>query len=88
MSNVVPLHKCACGEVGLLRTMIWKDERITFFSCDKCLGTTDNFLTRMRPVFNTMRACGVPRKIANDTMTYLLDQLPDTKMLERPHEHH
>jgi len=83
--NVVPLHKCVCGEIGSPRTMTWKDETITFFSCDKCVDITDHFLARMRPVFEAMRACGVPGEIANDTMTYLLDQLPDTDMLDAPH---
>ena len=64
--------------------MVWKDETITFFSCDNCVGTVDDFLARMRPIFETMRACGVPGEIANDTMTYLLDQLPDTDLLTAP----
>jgi hypothetical protein len=38
----------------------------------------------MRPIFKAMRACGVPGEIANNTMTYLLDQLPDTE-LDAPH---
>jgi hypothetical protein len=77
MTNIVPLHKCVCGEAGLPRTMQWKDETITIFACDKCVGTVDGVIARVRPVFDTMRACGVPRDIANDTMTFLLDQLPD-----------
>ena len=81
----MPLHKCVCGEVGTPRTMVWKDETLTFFSCDKCVESADVFLERMRPVFKIMRACGVPREIANDTMTYLLDQLPDIDMLDAPH---
>ena len=83
MSNIVPLHKCTvCGEMGRLRTITWKDETITSLCCDKCAQTSEDFLARMRPIFESMRACGVPGEIANDTMTYLLDQLPDTDMLE------
>lgn len=80
--SVVPLHKCVCGAAGSPRTMIWKDETIKFFSCDRCVETADIFLDRMRPVFETMRACGVPGEIANDAMTYLLDKLPGTDCLE------
>lgn len=82
MNNVVPLHKCVCGNAGRSRELTWKGETIMFFSCDDCVGTAENFLARMRPIFETMRACGVPGEIANDTMTYLLDQLPDTNMLD------
>jgi hypothetical protein len=77
MNNVIPLHKCACGEAGQLRTMTWEDETLTVFSCDKCVDMTNGVIAKMRPVFETMRACGVPRDVANDTMTFMLDQLPN-----------
>ena len=64
--------------------MTWKDETITFFSCDECIERDDSFLALVRPIFATMRACGVPRDIANDTMTYLLERVTDAAELESP----
>jgi hypothetical protein len=78
MNNVIPLHKCTCGEAGQMRTMTWEGETLTVFSCDKCVDMTYSVIAQMRPIFEAMRARGVPRKIANDTMTFMLDQLPDT----------
>lgn len=57
--------------------MTWEDETLTVFSCDKCVDMTNGVIAKMRPVFETMRACGVPRDVANDTMTFMLDQLPN-----------
>jgi hypothetical protein len=87
MNNIVPLHKCTCGAVGQPRTLTWEDETLTIFSCDKCVDITTALIARMRPVFETMRACGVPRGIASDTMTFMFDHLPDTDILEEPNEH-
>ena len=80
--NIVPLHKCVCGAAGSLRTVTWEDETITFFSCERCVDTTDQFLAQVRPIFEAMLACGVSGNIANNAMTYLLDQLPDTQLLK------
>lgn len=82
MNNIVPLHRCSCGEVGRLRTITWESETIMFFTCDKCVERDDTFLARVRPIFEAMRACGVPRDIANDAMTYLLERVTDADMLE------
>jgi hypothetical protein len=79
--TVVPLYKCVCGKAGSPRIMTCEtvEEKVTanFVSCDECMERTEKFLAQLRPVFNAMVTCGVPRDIANETMTFLLGSLPD-----------
>lgn len=79
--TVVPLHRCICGEPGRPRVITCETDEgklsATFMSCDACMDKTENFLARLRPIFEKMLACGVPSDITNETMTFLLDSLPD-----------
>lgn len=87
MSNVIHFHRCLCGQPGKLRVVGLDDnsvDSVNFIACDDCLSTSQTFLDRMRPVFAAMRAVGVPREIANETMTFLLDKIPDDGVLEQP----
>ena len=43
-------------------------------ACNECLEKTQSELESVRPVFDAMLACGVDEKLANDTMTFLLDR--------------
>ena len=79
--SVVPLHRCICGKPGLPRVISCETDeetvKATFFSCDECMDKTEKFLAQMRPIFSAMIACGVPTDVANETMTFMLDKLPD-----------
>jgi hypothetical protein len=52
--------------------MTCADETETGFACDECVAKTEAILARVRPVFEAMLACGIPRELANRTMTYML----------------
>jgi hypothetical protein len=43
-----------------------------FIGCGECTAAVSAELARIRPVFEVMIACGVPRDLANDTMSYML----------------
>jgi len=75
--TVVPLHRCACGAVGLPHILTWGDVTTTIFACDRCTTRSSKLMDQVRPVFAAMIACGIPNDIANDTMTFMLDALPD-----------
>ena len=84
MSNVVPLRKCVCGAPGTIREAYVcgsPEDIATFVACDACTERSLKFLARVRPVFEAMIAVGVPGQIANDTMSFLLDQIPDDSMM-------
>lgn len=83
MGEVVQLHPCICGKPGTPRVAECGAEIAEFMSCDECIDTSLGFLGRMRPVFEAMRAVGVPGEIANETMSFLLDRIPDDAMLEK-----
>lgn len=73
-SNIVPMHRCVCGEAGTAREIELSSdsgEVGKFFACDKCVAATFGHLDRARPIFDAMIAAGVPNEIANDAMTYL-----------------
>lgn len=76
MSNIVPIRKCrTCGKPATRRTLALNDVPVVDFnSCDECVGETDAELARARPVFDAMIGAGVPRDVANDAMTFLLDR--------------
>jgi len=75
MKNVVPIRRCICGEAGLQRVMQYSDRAMTIFACDKCVEATQSHLMKVVPVFSERIACGVPRDIANDTMTFMLNKM-------------
>lgn len=85
MSNVVPIRRCTCGGAGTQRVVGLKgqpDSDIKFDACDACIAEAEAFLVRVRPVFNAMIDCGVPRDIANTVMGVLLSYVPDDTALE------
>jgi hypothetical protein len=75
--SVVPFRKCKCGQPGTMRLVHWENDTesqtIELIACDKCWNTSGDFLAHVRPVFDAMIACGCPRDIANDTMTFMLE---------------
>lgn len=83
MGDVVPLRVCNCRKPGALRLAECGALNAQFVACDECLDRSVKFLDRMRPVFDAMRAVGVPGEIASETMSFLLDQVPDDDMLEK-----
>lgn len=74
--DVVPLHRCVCGAQGQLRTAACGADTATFVACDECMKTSVNLLASVRPIFEMMLICGVPRDVANDTMTFMLERMP------------
>lgn len=85
MGAVVQLRPCICGKPGAPRTATAEGSGLVanFIACDECLDRSIAFLAKVRPVFETMRAVGIPGEIANETMSFLLDQIPDDAMLEK-----
>jgi hypothetical protein len=76
-ANVVPLHRCgACGGPGAPLDLQCDGEVTAVTVCDACHASIEADLRRVRPVFDTMLAIGVPNDIANHVMTYLLDRWP------------
>lgn len=82
MAQVITLRPCVCGKPGERREIEFEGEVVAFMSCEECLNTSNTFLDRVRPIFEAMRAVGVPREIASETMTFLLDKIPDDSMME------
>lgn len=82
MSIVVPIRACVCGCAGRRRVLELKGDFLTFNACDICVATGEAFLARVRPIFDAMIACGVPRDVANETMSFMLDRVPDDSALE------
>lgn len=79
-SNVVPLRPCACGGAGrVVKLSAPGVEELDIVVCDKCRTKTDAHLKRVRPIFQAMLAAKVPRKMADETMTFLLERLPERR---------
>lgn len=80
--NVVPLRTCKCGQPGTLRIVHWESDTesrtVELVACDECWNKSEDFLARVRPVFDAMIARGVPRAIANETMTFMLESMDDS----------
>lgn len=78
-ATVTPLRLCVCGEPGAPLTVSSVSDGETFhaFICDACLAKAQARLASVRPVFDAMLACAVPREIADETMTFLLDRLDE-----------
>jgi len=76
---VVPLFRCkACGKEGRPTELEYEGKILgKFYACDECVAKVEGHLANVRPVFDAMIAAGVDRSIANETMTFLLDGLPD-----------
>lgn len=74
MSNVVVLHRCVCGSAGAPIKLDYDDQTVAaFMACAECVARTNVTLAKVKPVFESMISAGVERKVANDTMTFLLD---------------
>ncbi len=80
---VIPFRTCNCGKPGMARSAECGELKANFIACDECLERSTAFLARVRPIFEAMRTVGVPGNIANETMSFLLDQIPDDAMLEK-----
>jgi hypothetical protein len=74
--DVIPLHRCGrCKKLGNPCDITLVGELVaSIIVCDKCLSELTTDLLRVRPVFDSMIACGIDRDLANDTMTYLLER--------------
>lgn len=81
MAEIIPLHVCgSCGSPNCdpPRVLVCEGEPdTTVFFCEACLARHEATLAKVRPVFGTMIDIGVPREIASDVMTYLLERWPD-----------
>lgn len=77
MSNVVALRPCrGCGGPARRVELAHRGEVfVTVDICGACVDKGQEELARVRPVFDAMVAAGVPRDVANDTMTYMLGRL-------------
>lgn len=78
-ATVTPLRVCSCGQPGapLTVTCATDDEVVHAFICDDCLVKLEARLASVRPVFNVLMECAVPKHIADDVMSYLLDLLDE-----------
>jgi hypothetical protein len=77
MSNIVPIRRCArCKEeLGEPVDLAFKGEVFaTVNACAKCVAQTAAEMAKSRPIFDAMIAAGVPRELANDAMTWLLER--------------
>lgn len=54
--------------------------------CDKCRHKTAAHLARVKPIFEAMLAAKVPRKMADEIMTFLLERLPERGRKRRSNE--
>lgn len=85
--NIANLFTCVCGKPAKPRKLIYAEdesESVVFSACEECLARSENFLAKVRPIFDKMIEIGVPREIANNSMNHLLIQLTDDSMLEPP----
>lgn len=78
-ATVTPLRVCSCGQPGapLTVTCVSDDEILHAYICDDCLAKVEARLASVRPVFNAMMECAVPKPIADEAMRYLLDMLDE-----------
>lgn len=74
--RITPLLPCPqCGEVSNPVDLEYQGEIVaTIRSCPECLEAAKQLLDSVCPVFDAMITAGVTRELANETMTFLLDQ--------------
>ena len=76
-ATVTPIFSCKCGAAALPVDVELDGVMVgTGRACNACLENAKRTLGRMRPIFDAMISVGVDNKLANDTMTFLLDRLP------------
>ena len=81
MSAVVPFgRRCGrCGDRTETATRVLGEtethREIPFVACPGCIAKVSADLDSVRPVFDAMVAAGVPRDLANATMTFMLERL-------------
>ena len=75
MSNVVPFFRCKrCGDQGRPLDLQLRGVSVgTLVGCDACLARTEATLARVRPIFDAAIAAGIPSELANDTMSFILN---------------
>jgi hypothetical protein len=75
VSNVVPFFRCKlCGARGSRLDLQLRGTSVgTIVGCDVCLAKTEATLARVRPIFDAAIAAGVPRDLANEALTFILD---------------
>ena len=80
MSNVVPIRRCGrCGALATERDLTLRGETVlALLSCDDCVARGVAELAHVRPIFDAMIAAGVPRDLANDAMTFVLEKWTPT----------
>lgn len=76
---VLPLRRCRrCGKPASPVALDYQGEIIaTIDVCGACIELAGAELSRMRVVFDGMIVAGVPREIANETMTYMLRRMAE-----------
>ncbi len=76
IANVLPIRRCRmCGApCGRVELALDNKPIADLSGCDTCIDKIAGELAAVRPVFDTMLACGVSRELANDTMKFLLER--------------
>jgi len=79
VGNIIFAGNChQCGRLTLPRELQLNGETIaSFYGCPSCVDKTIHTLARVKPIFQTMITQDIPRDIANDVMTYLLEKLDE-----------
>lgn len=76
--NVTPLRRChRCGQAANSVTLDLRGVVVSVNACRGCVEAVRAEIARLRHVFDAMLAAGVPRGIANQTMTFMLDRMDE-----------
>lgn len=79
MARVQALRPCGCGKPSTRREIEFEGEVIGVMVCDECClsccSLSGALLDKVRPVFEAMLAADVPKGVADETMTFLLDRI-------------
>lgn len=76
MSNVVSIRRCGrCRGLGDKIDLALLEEVVAqVVACEVCTDLTLLELNACQPIFEAMVEAGVPRDLANEAMTFLLDR--------------
>lgn len=73
--NIIPIRRCvSCNRLGEPVTLAFRgDDIVRRNVCESCVNETHTELAKVRPVFDAMITAGFDRALANDAMTFILN---------------